>query len=437
MSFVACGGDSDSAADAGTTDGSVGGLVDATVATPDARPEITYEGNVVDVQMGGTHVCALLDGGKVRCWGANEFGQLGYGHVENGGDDETAAAAGDVDVGGGVTQLALGFHHTCALLDTKRVRCWGRNDHRELGYDHLDGIGDTEAPSSAGDVDLGGDVAAISAGWYFTCALLETGAVKCWGDGTGGVLGNATEERVGLPPHMLDEIDLGGPVRQIASGQRHTCVQLEAGGVRCWGAGINGGLGYGNGEDIGDNELASAVGLVDVGGTSPVVSLAAGYRTTCAVLENQSLRCWGVSRGNGNAEAAHIGDNELPSEAEDVDVGADVVSVSAGSGDEPVTCALVAGGNVRCWGVGVRGYGGLEPLSNRPSDYGDLDIGYPVRAVRAGYYDTCVLLERGSVRCWGSGGLLGTGPSPGIIGDDEPLTSMRDACIEGFEESCF
>jgi hypothetical protein len=100
----------------------------------------------------GLHSCVLRDTGKVRCWGRGSFGQLGYGNKDMIGDDETPASAGDIDVGGTVTQLAAGSNHTCVLLDTNAVRCWGHGYYGSLGYGNLDTIGDDETPASAGDV---------------------------------------------------------------------------------------------------------------------------------------------------------------------------------------------------------------------------------------------------------------------------------------------
>src|SRR5262245_47461685 len=77
------------------------------------------------VEGGWHHTCAILSGGKVRCWSNGEFGRLGYGTTKNLGDDETPASAGDVDVGDTVTQIATGWDHTCALLSGGRARCWG------------------------------------------------------------------------------------------------------------------------------------------------------------------------------------------------------------------------------------------------------------------------------------------------------------------------
>ncbi|MBC8292718.1 MAG: hypothetical protein H8E45_06075, partial [Proteobacteria bacterium] len=78
------------------------------------------------VAVGGYHTCATLDSGIVRCWGYGSSGQLGYGNTDSIGDNEDPVSAGDVNVGGTVVQLAAGLNHTCALLDSGAVRCWGR-----------------------------------------------------------------------------------------------------------------------------------------------------------------------------------------------------------------------------------------------------------------------------------------------------------------------
>src|SRR5207249_6936380 len=93
-------------------------------------------GPVVQLTAGGLHTCALLEGGKIRCWGNNQYGQLGYGHTLSIGDDETPASAGDVRIGDDVkaVRVVAGANHTCAVLDTGAVRCWGLANFGKLGY---------------------------------------------------------------------------------------------------------------------------------------------------------------------------------------------------------------------------------------------------------------------------------------------------------------
>lgn len=109
---------------------------------------------VVQVVAGYRHTCALSETGRVRCWGESGSGRLGYGNLNDIGDNEEPAVAGDVDVGGTVIQITAGGEHTCALLDTGKVRCWGEGTFGALGYGNMNDIGDDEKPSQAGDVNI-------------------------------------------------------------------------------------------------------------------------------------------------------------------------------------------------------------------------------------------------------------------------------------------
>lgn len=84
-------------------------------------------------------------------------------------------------LGGKAVRIAAGTSHTCAVLESGAVRCWGDGDWGKLGYGNGNSIGDDEVPASAGDVQVGGRVVQISAGGSHTCAVLSTGTVKCWG----------------------------------------------------------------------------------------------------------------------------------------------------------------------------------------------------------------------------------------------------------------
>jgi hypothetical protein len=154
----------------------------------------------------------------VRCWGAGGFGRLGYGNTNNIGDTETPGSVGPVFLGAGRRAVAIsaGHYHTCALLDTGAVRCWGYGTSGQLGYGNMDSIGDDETPGSVGPVFLGAGrrAVAISAGDSHTCALLDTGAVRCWGVGFSGQLGYGNTDWIGddETPGSVGPVDLGGLV---------------------------------------------------------------------------------------------------------------------------------------------------------------------------------------------------------------------------------
>jgi alpha-tubulin suppressor-like RCC1 family protein len=84
-----------------------------------------------------------MEGGTLRCWGDGEDGQLGYGNTDNVGDDEVPADVGDVPLGETVVQVSAGGTHTCALLEQGTVRCWGRAEHGQLGQGNTTQTGHT------------------------------------------------------------------------------------------------------------------------------------------------------------------------------------------------------------------------------------------------------------------------------------------------------
>jgi alpha-tubulin suppressor-like RCC1 family protein len=222
---------------------------------PASAGDVDVGGAVVQVSTGGHHTCALLGAGKVRCWGFGGTGALGYGNTNSIGDNELPASAGDVNVGGEVVKLAAGGSRTCALLATGSVRCWGFGGHlpgdvrpgTALGYGNTNTIGDDEPPASAGDLNIGGSVVQASANDRHTCAVLETGALRCWGEGRYGKLGYGNTRTIGDDevPASAGDVSVGGRVVQVGLGTEHTCAVLETGSVRCWGYARDGVLGQG------------------------------------------------------------------------------------------------------------------------------------------------------------------------------------------------
>ncbi len=279
-------------------------------------------GSIQTIATGNRHACAAYADGEVSCWGNSDFGQLGYGNYDIVGDNEFVAAAGFVDVPGDVVELATGDRHTCARLGTGGVRCWGYGGDGALGYGNVTWIGDTELPSSVGEVNVP-SAASIVAGDNHTCVLTTTGSVWCWGrmGGVGLGYGNTAwigDDETPVGAVMVAEDMLGETVTQIVAGSTHVCALISGGLVRCWGSGADGRLGYGNTEAIGDNETPYSAGDVDVGG--PVVQLAAGGAHTCALMQSGGVRCWGLGLNGrlGYGNTTTIGDDEAPSTAGDV-----------------------------------------------------------------------------------------------------------------------
>lgn len=273
-------------------------------------------GDAVDLVGGAQHVCALMKTGKVRCWGSNESNQLGQEVTQAIGDDETPASKGDLAIAGVVVQLAAGRDHTCARTGDGDVFCWGLNSFGQVGYPNEIEV---KVPR-AEPVNIGAKATQIAAGGYHTCALLSATEMRCWGDGFDGALGNNDDFEVGLfeapaegaPVAMLAKEDR---IARIYAGGAHTCVLLDDGAVRCWGAGSSGQLGLGNYFNFGDglgaeDDLPSIPPRIEVGGV--VLDLALGDATTCALLVGGQVRCWGRnSEGQlGRNDTKWIGDEE-------------------------------------------------------------------------------------------------------------------------------
>ncbi|MCA9655953.1 MAG: hypothetical protein H6712_15140 [Myxococcales bacterium] len=342
---------------------------------------VSLGGPVLQVVAGISHTCVRYSGGDVRCFGRSAEGQLGYGVPGDVGDDELPVASPLVPLGGPVDLLATGSgsFHGCARLSGGGVRCWGDAGAGRLGVPGITGfVGDDEPAGSIPLVDVGGAVEAMSTGAQHTCALLSGGTVRCWGSNTSGQLGLGLPGIVGddESPAAVSPVPLGGAALEVVAGWYHSCARLDDGTVRCWGRGNNGRLGYGNTQWIGLTDTPADHGVVDVGGV--VVSLTAGNAHTCARLDTGAVRCWGWGAqgqlGYGNLQ--DIGDDEVPAAAGDVPLGEAALQISAGSNH---TCALLVSGQVRCWGNGGDGrlgYGNLDTIGDdeTPASAGDVPL---------------------------------------------------------------
>ena len=385
----------------------------------------TVDNGFSAIRAGASHTCALYNDGSPRCWGLNTRGQLGLSSTTTYGDDEAAYLAGPVPLAGVGVELAVGGHHTCALLDSGMVRCWGNNSFGQLGYNSTDTIGDGEPLSSVGYVNLRGFATTLVSGLNHTCALMSTGKVRCWGLNSSGQLGYGHKNNVGdnEHPYFHGDVDLGSDVivRDLVAGAAHTCALLSTGSVRCWGNNSFGQLGLGHTAHVGDDETP-ANAIVHVGG--PVRQLVAGYFHTCALLSGTGgLRCWGLN-GSGQLGYGNTADLTLPGGT--VAVGGEVLQVTAG---QDHTCALLSTGGIKCWGLGAWGQLGqanANTLTAPPSTPVAMG-GITAFQVTAGGHHTCALLATGTARCWGlnNHGQLGYGYTRNI-GDDELPSSAGD-----------
>lgn len=312
----------------------------------------------LEVIAGSGHSCALLRDRNVSCWGLGEA--LGRNSAENVGDGTgpSVAASGILPIGDLVITLASTGNHSCALLSTRSARCWGGfNSFGELGYGHTQSVGNTASSTPiivAGDIAVGDPLADIVAGGFHTCALTLAGTVKCWGRGSSGQLGYGNSNNVldGIGPTLSEvgDVPVGGIVRRLAAGLSHTCAILDSGAVRCWGEAAHGQLGYGDLVDVGGG-LRTIIEAGDVPLGFRASAIACGAQHTCAQSADGLIKCWG--RGTfgrlGYDDQTNTGAtvDTVPAMLPYIAVGGAVAQIDAGSAH---TCAVLGDDSIRCWG---------------------------------------------------------------------------------------
>jgi alpha-tubulin suppressor-like RCC1 family protein len=410
---------------------------------------------------GGAHMCARFEDGTVKCWGSNVSGQLGQGDLQNRGakPGELGSNLPFVDLGPGRTALDVqcGAGHTCARLDNGAVKCWGRNVSGLLGLGDTnnrgDGPGEMGVNLPAIDLGPGRTALQLSPGASHTCARLDDGSVKCWGANFSGQLGlGDTIDRGDGPAELgtsLPSVDLG-PGRtalQVVAGAGHTCARLDNGAVKCWGRNFEGQLGLGDRQNRGDapGEMGGSLPFVDLGPGRTALQISSADLHVCAVLDNRSIKCWGVNTqgrlGLGDPQDRGGGPLQMGSSLPFVDLGPGRTALEVAAGTQH-SCARLDNGSIKCWGFnffGEVGLGDTQPRGDAPLEMGanlpsiDFGPGLTAIALVAGSNHNCAHLGNGSVKCWGRNleGQLGLGDAQnrgdgsGEMGTTLPAVELR------------
>jgi alpha-tubulin suppressor-like RCC1 family protein len=295
---------------------------------------------VIAVAAGADHACALRATGAVGCWGDNDRGELGDGTAT-----ERSYPVAVVGLESGVSSISTRDEHTCAVTRDGTVKCWGTNWSGQLG-DGTTGVGN-ESATPVDVIGLSGPVAAVAAGGSHTCALLTTGTVQCWGSNSSGQLGDGTTAARERPVDVVGLVD----VAAIAAGGGHICALTTSGSVHCWGSNYSGALGAPAEETCGEldgMELLCSSRPVDVVGLgSGVAAIATGGAHTCAVSIAGGLKCWGSNTyGQIGDGTGWLGLRRAePTQVDGLTSG--VASVAPGGGH---TCAVSLTGALKCWG---------------------------------------------------------------------------------------
>ena len=349
-------------------------------------------GGVSAVAAGSAHTCAISASGGVLCWGSNAYGQLGDGTTA---DHLTPTAVIGLQ---DAIAIAAGQRHTCAVTTGGAAVCWGDNSQGQLGDGKSCGEICAQPVAVTG---LSSGVEAVATGLLHSCALTGAGDVRCWGNNLHGQVGN---NQVGTSVNVpAAAVSLEADAGSIGAGDWHSCAVTDAGAAKCWGENLHGQIGNGV---FGVNQPipASVIGL---GGSA--VGIAGGERHTCAVMSSGAVACWGRN------DFGQLGTGSSgPIQTTPVDVAGLQATASEVAAGGNHNCAVAAGGSVWCWGSNASGELGDGTTITRPAPVEVAGL-TDTLAVAGGLSHTCALDVGATLSCWGNNadGQLGDGTQDG------------------------
>ena len=377
------------------------------------------------------HTCVITDSGGMKCWGDNTYGQLGDGNTGTNSNVPVDVIKFPDGPLSGVTGIAVGQYHTCAVVTGGIVYCWGLNLFGQLGNGN-----NADNPNPVQVTDLDGTsgiktALSIGAGYKHTCAVIKNAGgmfdstAKCWGLNDSGQLGNGTQIDSNIPVLVSGLTAVKKTFPAISGGQKHTCA--IAGGVEnvsCWGSNSDGQLGQDSTftdpisttpllvKNIDGSGWPSAMGTISAGAYHNLaVSFAAAY-------------AWGSNSNGqlGNNDATHV-KQITPVNVKDL-FGSNLTNVIATAAGEYHSCGVTNAGAVKCWGEGSGGQlgnGGSSDVDGAVT-YGSISSG--ASKVAAGKLHTCVLMTNGSVTCAGTN-------TEGELGNGTNVTSSTPVKVTG------
>lgn len=360
---------------------------------------------VKDIALGGSHACALLESGTIKCWGSNGFGQLG--------NNSTINSPYPVRVHNITNAIAIaaGTVHTCAIVKGGSIKCWGSGLFGRLGHASEN---NALLPVSVIGID---NAVTIAAGANHSCARVNgglfTGPVKCWGSNSDGQLGDGSTTNSTIP---VDVANLANALT-LSLGTRHSCARIGAslggGTIQCWGSDFFGQLGNGNASN--DDALVP----VSVSGINNAKVIGVHGAHSCAVLADKTAMCWGLNSGG------QLGDGTMNIANSPVQVISirGFGSIAAGSRH---TCATTRDNSspfILCWGDNQFGALGDGTNNNSLTTVKVTGLDADKAILDSGDNFSCALLSNGSVQCWGLNlsGQLGNGS---LVNSNSPKTVL-------------
>ena len=401
--------------------GQLGDNTSGATANKDEPTQVIASG-VKSVSTGAYHTCAIMDSdGELKCWGRNSYGQLGDdSNGETAHKDEPTQV-----IASGVRSVSAGDAHTCAIMDSSgELKCWGRNNDRQLGLGSSI-TADKDEPTQV----IASGVRAVSADGSHTCAIIDSsGELKCWGLNDNGQLGDGTSGSAANKDEPTQAIASG--VRVVSAGGSHTCAIIDSSGeLKCWGRNNYGQLGD---KTTTGSLFPTPVAIYDYICTNGVLTSGStadssdrescatcdsnyektitGYdRYSCELITNDAYACVNGEAADGTATDAAARENCKINACDAgytrVAIGStgrhtcQLLAVSAGNDNH--TCAIIGSSSaLQCWGNNGNGRLGDGSTTERTSPVEVIKSG--VRAVSTGYGHTCAIIgSSGGLKCWG------------------------------------
>lgn len=367
------------------------------------------------VAAGDAHTCAISRDDTVWCWGDNNLRQLGNQNFSSTSPAQYSVTPIQVDApwGSRIPQtITAGMRHTCMLATDGTVWCWGDNGSGQLGVPGSS----SSTPQQAGTT---GTAIAVSAGGFNTCAVLSDHSVQCWGKNDRGQLASGAS---GADQSTPATIALTSPSAQpqfavtfIEVGDNHVCAGDATGSLRCWGMYNDGRLG----SNAGSNAY-SPTATSSLSGSATAVSAGAAHTCVVVVISSQNvLKCFGSNADGQLAQVVGTTSNSTPTE---VTLAHSALLVSSGNSH---TCVLETQNSVECFGLNDLGQLGSGTAGASQYTAGAVNgITGTVVDVVAGSNHTCAVVATGEVWCWGGNdrGQIGRAksflpfPTPSVVG---------------------
>lgn len=389
--------------------------------------------SIVSIDSGARHTCALSSNGSIFCWGDNTSGQLGRGTKTTlQTTDANATITLPLGAGIIPRGIAAGAAHTCVIADDtsvvpakSTVRCWGANNGGQLGWST--NVSEWLVPTAIQNENWGVNIPdELSLGNLHSCVRFVSGGVQCWGWNSTGQLGNGLSQQNSVPQTVTAINTTGNAftlsnVIELDAGSGFNCVRTKTDNIRCWGKDFevaNVVLGMLGDNDDNSTESFKSRAVSVLSQSQGMVSVVAGNSHACALIGSEvgtgnRVKCWGsASSGQiGNGTVGLFAQALRPVNVTGLD--SEVIQISSGTNH---TCAIKEAGaidEIWCWGDNANtklGNGNTTDqsipikIANPPGN------GNPVQ-LALGDNHTCVRTSLGEVYCLGRGneGQVGLG----------------------------